>query len=193
MHFRVIAAALLWMMLSSGLPLSAAADDSATRYISDETAITLRADKGMNAAVAALLKSGAKVELIEDDTASGYSRVKVSPGREGWVLTRYLSNEPAARERLVAVQSKLAEQQAMVRKLEGDVIRLREAAVVSGNAARPAVDPAPASAQDPAPGQGSDPVLVGTGIGLFVAGLLSGLLIPMLRRGKPRRRAGAAA
>lgn len=186
MPFRVIAAALLWMTALCALSTAVRADDAATRYISDETAITLRADKSMTAAVAALLKSGAKVELLEDDTASGYSRVKVAPGREGWVLTRYLSTEPAARERLAGVQSELAEQQAHVRKLESEVARLRETATISGGAVRPAIDP-PTSDVKPRP----DPVLLGTGAGLFVAGLLTGILVTILRRPRPRRRPGS--
>lgn len=186
MHFRVAAAASLWTIVLSGLSPAIWADDAATRYISDETAITLRADKGMNAAVEALLKSGAKVELIENDGASGYSRVRVAPGREGWVLTRYLSTEPAARERLAAAHSALAEETANVRKLEGALVRLRQSTQIGGSAVRAASDPPaipPASLRP-----SSDPVLVGTGAGLFIAGLLTGLLIPMVRRAKPRKR-----
>jgi hypothetical protein len=125
------------------------------------------------------------VELLEDDSASGYSRVKVAPGREGWVLTRYLSTEPAARERLVGVQAELAEQQAQVRKLEGELARLRETATISGGAVRPAIDP-PAEPVKPR----TDPVLLGTGAGLFIAGLLTGMLVTMMRRPRARRRAG---
>ncbi|TDU30846.1 SH3 domain protein [Panacagrimonas perspica] len=186
MHARAIAAALLWMTA----PLGVHAGDSDTRYISDETAVTLREDKGMSAPVAALLKSGAKVQLLENDADSGYSRVKVAPGRDGWVLTRYLSTEPAARERLAATLSELTQQQAMVRKLESENLRLRESAKKTGAPA-----PVVAAVESPVmagPGsstlsQGSDAVLMGTGAGLFIAGLLTGLLIPMIRRTRSPR------
>jgi hypothetical protein len=193
MDFRVSAAALLWMTVLLGLPASAWSDDTATRYISDETAVTLRADKNMNATVAQLLKSGAKVELIEDDVPSGYSRVKVGPGHEGWVLTRYLSTEPAARERLAAVQAQLADEKAMVRKLQNDLLRQRAPAPVGGGAVRPAVDPsASAPASGPPPPPPTDAVVLGTSAGLFIAGLLTGLLIPLLRRAQPRKRRSLA-
>lgn len=172
---------------------SAQDGDASRRYISDETAITLRQDKGMNAPVAALLKSGTRVELLEDDKASGYARVRVAPGREGWVLARYLSNEPAARERLGAMQSQLTEQQASVRKLEADNLRLREAAGRSprGLPAAEIVQTAglaPAAVPEAAPRM-RDVVSMVTGAGLFVAGLLAGLLIPLIpTRGARRSR-----
>lgn len=184
-------AAVLLLALGS-LWTAASAQPVATRYISDETAITLREDKGMNAPVAALLKSGTKVELMEEDAASGYARVRVAQGREGWVLARYLSTEPAAREKLAAAQSEIAEQQARVRQLENEVTRLREAAAAASTAApaRPQADErAPPRAQDaPQPElDASEPVVMFTGAALFIAGLLTGLLIPMLPRARPRR------
>lgn len=176
----------LWAL---GTPAQAA---PGVRYISDETAITLREDKGMNAPVAALLKSGSKVDLLEEDSASGYSRVRVAPGREGWVLARYLSTEPAAREKLAGVQSQLAEQQARVRKLETDNARLRESAAAGARSMPGTAVSAPVDEPDdhePATDKPSEPVVMATGAGLFIAGLLAGLLIPLvLPRGKPRQR-----
>jgi len=188
MDSRVLVVTSLWML--GLLSTSAVAQRGATRYISDETAITLREDKGMNAPVAALLKSGTPVELIEEDSASGYTRVRVGPGREGWVLARYLSTEPAARERLAALQSQFAEQQAQLREFESENQRLREAAAVSGMKPPPAIDP-PSAGGEAAHAPPTETVVMITGAGLFVAGLLSGLLIPMIVGGRPRRRWGS--
>ncbi len=160
-----------------------------TRYISDETAVTLRQDKGMAAEVVALIKSGARVELIESDEASGYSRVRVGPGREGWVLTRYLTDQPAAREKLAAVSASLADQQARVRQLELEVQRLRTAANAStvgvGAAPRPAAaTPAPTADDD-----GYTWSEFFTGAALFLVGLLMGLIASqVLAQGRRRRR-----
>lgn len=191
----IVAARPLWLTLSLLLFGSCAwAQGGTTRYISDETAITLREAKGMSSPVAALLKSGTKVELIEEDSASGYSRVRVGPGREGWVLARYLSTEPAARERLAALQSQMAEQQATVRKLENDNARLRENASARVRAASSSARPTAADDTDadeePAATK-SETVVMVTGAGLFIAGLLAGMLIPLVLRGKPRRGWGA--
>lgn len=169
---------------------------SAVRYISDETAITLRQDKGMNAPVAALLKSGTRVEMLEDDKPSGYARVRVAPGREGWVLSRYLSNEPAARERLAAVQSQFADQQALVRRLEAENARLRANASSQSGEMQPAVPVAPSASSDvktveeeQSSSSGLHEVVsMVTGAGLFVAGLLAGLLVPLIPLGGRRSR-----
>lgn len=188
----VVARPLCWVFCLASFVTCAWADNGSTRYISDETAITLREDKGMSAPVAALLKSGTKVELIEEDSASGYSRVRVGPGREGWVLARYLSTEPAARERLGAMQSQLAESQALARKLEAENARLRESLAERSKAAAGAA-PAPAATDasdetDVDRGVPSQTAAMVTGAGLFIAGLLAGILIPMVVRTRPRRR-----
>jgi SH3 domain protein len=185
---RTAAAALL-LMLSWLLPHTGASAQADVRYISDETAITLREDKGMNAPVAALLKSGTRVQLLQEDAVSGYSKVRVAQGREGWVLARYLSNEPAARERLATVQAQLAEQQALVRRLEGENLRLRQAGAPPS--ATPVAATAPvvaAPATDSAAVTPGPNAMMVTGAGLFVAGLLSGVLILMIPRSRPRKR-----
>jgi SH3 domain protein len=188
----VVATRPLWLslcLLLFGSSCAWAQGSGATRYISDETAITLREDKGMNSPVAALLKSGTKVELIEEDASSGYSRVRVAPGREGWVLARYLSNEPAARERLAAVQSELAEQKAAVRKLESDNARLRETAAAARSGASASASGEQTPENEPAASAAkSETAAMVTGAGLFVAGLLAGMLIPLVLRPKQRRR-----
>lgn len=176
------------LCLSASL-VSAQNPDSSVRYISDETAITLREDKGISANVAGLLKSGTRVELLESDAASGYARVRVAAGREGWVLTRYLSTEPAARERLAVVQSQLNEQQTILRRLQTENARLRQQVAT----AAPAAAAAPVAAVEAeletgeVQEQPNDVVSMITGAGLFMVGLLAGLMIPLLPRGGRRR------
>lgn len=186
----VRAAAVFVLILAAIGVVPVSAQSVATRYISDETAITLRENKGMNAPVAALLKSGTKVELIEEDSASGYSKVRVAQGREGWVLARYLSTEPAAREKLVAVQAQLAEQQALVRKLENENAKLRQTSAASVSAPAPPIALAaePMESEPLAGARPSDSVVMFTGAALFIAGLLAGLLIPLVTRPRTRRR-----
>lgn len=189
MRFRVWPGPIL-LLLICVLPVAAQEADTGVRYISDETAITLREDKGMNAPVAALLKSGTRVELLQTDASSGYARVRGPQGREGWVLARYLSTEPAARERLVAVQSRLAELQALAHKLEAENARLRAAAVATPASAEPATADCPEpTAAVAAPVQGPGEIVSQlTGAGLFVAGLLGGLLIPLILHRDGRRK-----
>ena len=60
-----------------------------------------------------LLRSGTPVELLEEDADSGYSRVRLNDGTEGWIITRYLQALPSGRDRLAKEESRssaLAEQ-----------------------------------------------------------------------------------
>jgi SH3 domain protein len=54
-----------------------------------------------------MLPSGTALEVVERDAESGYSKVRTTAGTEGWVLTRYLMNEPSAREQLERLTSRL--------------------------------------------------------------------------------------
>mgnify|MGYP001182369411 FL=1 len=71
-----------------------------TRYVSDQLEVTLRRGPTLSHAILRMLKSGTPVEVLEVDKESGHTRVKMSNGQEGWILTRYLSAEPTARVQL---------------------------------------------------------------------------------------------
>jgi SH3 domain protein len=78
-----------------------------TRFVSDELEITMRNGKSVKFAIRKMLSSGTKLDVIETDP-TGYSKVRTSNGIEGWVLTRYLDNQPSSRDRLAASEQKAA-------------------------------------------------------------------------------------
>jgi SH3 domain protein len=78
-----------------------------TRFVSDELEITMRNGKSVKFAIRKMLSSGTKLDVIETD-ATGYSKVRTENGTEGWVLTRYLDNQPSSRDRLAASEQKAA-------------------------------------------------------------------------------------
>lgn len=78
-----------------------------TRYVSDELEITMRNGQGVKFAIRKMLTSGTKLDVVETDP-SGYSKVRTENGTEGWVLTRYLDNQPSSRNRLAASEQKVA-------------------------------------------------------------------------------------
>lgn len=177
---RTVWAGLLWAMAGA---LQAQDPAPQIRYISDDTAITLRADRSIDAPVSGLLKSGARVELLETDPGSAYSRVRVA-GQEGWVLTRYLSPIPAARERLAQAEVRLAEQAARIDALDAENARLRAVAEATGGSAGRRI-------LGDAQGEPGALTRTLTAVGLVVAGVLTGLLIPLLpgvRRRRPAHR-----
>jgi SH3 domain protein len=91
-----------------------------TRYVSDRTIVELRRGPSTEYLILRNLEAGERVDVLEQDEAAGYSRVRVTDqGTEGWILTRFLTAEPIARERLAAAERNLATARERVTTLEG--------------------------------------------------------------------------
>lgn len=88
-----------------------------TRYVSDMMEVTMRSGKGTGYGITRMLRSGTAVQVLEIDKQTGYSKVRTDNGREGWVLSRFLMNEQAARERLTASEKNLTKLELDNRKL----------------------------------------------------------------------------
>lgn len=89
------------------LVLVASAAGAQARYVSDRFEVLLRTGTSTQHAIVKALMSGTRVEVLQNDPDSGYSRVRTTDGLEGWVLTRYLMEEPAARDLLAAANSRV--------------------------------------------------------------------------------------
>jgi len=96
----------LWAISLLGLGLSpwAAAEPV---WVSDQFEVMLRSGPSTSNAIERMLPSGTALEVLERDLDAGYARVRTAVGTEGWVLSRYLMNEPSAREQLVTLTSRL--------------------------------------------------------------------------------------
>ena len=97
-----------------------------TRYVSDTLEITMRSGKGTNFGITRMLRSGTPVEVLEVDKKSGYTQVRTKSGKEGWVLSRFLMNGQAARDRLATAEKNLAELELENRKLTTTMATLTE-------------------------------------------------------------------
>jgi SH3 domain protein len=80
---------------------------AAPAWVTDQFEITLRSGPSTSNAIQLMIDSGLRLEVLERDAESGYSRVRTPGGTEGWVLNRYLMNEPSAREQLEKLTSQL--------------------------------------------------------------------------------------
>lgn len=98
-----------------------------TRYIGDQLKVPMRDQPGKRSKIIKMIDSGAAVEFVVADKESGYSLVKFA-GKEGWVLSRNLSKQPSARQRLKAAEKKLQKLNAVNAELDS---RLEE--LSSGN------------------------------------------------------------
>ena len=95
----LIASAALFIALSSfSLNTQAAVEK---RYVADSLWLQLRSGPGNDFRILKALKSGEHLIFIEEDLEKKYTKVKTSKGLEGWVLTRFLVNEPIAKEKLI--------------------------------------------------------------------------------------------
>jgi SH3 domain protein len=88
------------------ISLSAQAE---TRFVTDELEVDLRSGTSTQHRIVRMLPSGTALEVLSEDKDSGYSRVRLPGGAEGWILTRFLSRTPSARARLADTEKKLAE------------------------------------------------------------------------------------
>lgn len=78
---------------------------AATRYISDELSINMRRGPGTGYGISELLKAGTQVQTL--DEANGWTKLRTPEGEVGYVLTRFLSTQPAARDRIQTIETQL--------------------------------------------------------------------------------------
>ncbi len=75
---------------------------SQSMYINDTLLVPLRSGEGTGFRIVHKgLKSGMKLEILEQNKQSGYSKILTPGGVEGYLPTRYLTSTPIAKIRLI--------------------------------------------------------------------------------------------
>jgi SH3 domain protein len=82
-----------------------------TRYVTDQSEVTMRRGESTDYKIERMLPSGEAVDELSTNKETGYSRIRTQDGTTGYVLTRQLLDEPTARDRLAAMEARLAELQ----------------------------------------------------------------------------------
>lgn len=120
----------LILVLATGLQASAIA---AERYISDELFIYYHSGPGTQYRILGSMNSGTPVTILDRQRQSGYVKVRDPKGREGWLEGKYLTSEPAARERIPALEnalseakSTLTEKQVIISQQEQQISQLKQ-------------------------------------------------------------------
>lgn len=90
-----------------------------TKYVGDHLIITLRSGQGSQHKIIKTITTGTKLEILEELPDIGYARVSLEDGTEGWVRTQYLSDIPAAKDRLARLETRYE-------KLKGKAAARRE-------------------------------------------------------------------
>ncbi len=100
-------------------------------WVTDQLEITLRTGPSTSNAIRLSLSSGTRIEILEELPEEGYTRVRTAGGTEGWVISRYLMNEPSAREQLADLTQQLSnasdEGSSLATQLNGIRAEYREA------------------------------------------------------------------
>ncbi len=76
----------------------------ATKYVTDEFEIMLRTGQSTQHEIRRQIKSGTPLEILQE--SDGYTNVRMPTGVEGWVLSRYLMDQPSGRDRLAALEKR---------------------------------------------------------------------------------------
>jgi len=86
-----------------------------TLYIVDQIKLPMRTGQSTSHAIVRMLPSGMAVEILEAGE-KGYTHIRAPGGKDGWILSRYLMNMPAARDRLTTAEMKVAKYNALNEK-----------------------------------------------------------------------------
>jgi SH3 domain protein len=109
---------LLSILLGSGQALAAE-----TMYVTDVFEVTMRSGTSTANSIVRMLQSGEAVTVLERDLVSKYSLVQSSDGKQGYVISRYLMDQPSARDRLADLETRFEEQS---RRIESQQTRIAE-------------------------------------------------------------------
>lgn len=80
-----------------------------TNYITDNFEVMLRTGPSIQNKIVVPLSSGTQIEVLRIDAGNGHSQVQLSSGEIGYLLTRFISDKPSARNRLSIVENQLAQ------------------------------------------------------------------------------------
>ncbi|MDA0977643.1 MAG: TIGR04211 family SH3 domain-containing protein [Proteobacteria bacterium] len=118
-----------WLLFAVSLMACNFSVRADTVYIRDTLYVPLRGGQSSEYRILHRgLKSGTRLERLEENEESGYSRVRLADGMEGWIQTQYLVDEPIAQSRLDAVQQQLEELEA---RYQQTLLKLRSASEAS--------------------------------------------------------------
>ena len=96
------------------------------RYVTDVFEVTMRSGTSTSNSIVRLLPSGEAVTVLEEDPESQYSLVETDDGKQGYVLSRFLTASPAARETLQELLVKYEKQQLQVSEQQAEIDQLKQ-------------------------------------------------------------------
>ena len=98
------------------------------RYVTDSLKLEARQGPSLNHKIIQMLPSGTRVTVLGEDEQTGYSHIAVDDGTEMWILTRFLMDEPAARDQLAGALEKFNREREISRDLASQLETLGQTA-----------------------------------------------------------------
>jgi SH3 domain protein len=96
-----------------------------TRYVSDELKVPMRSGASNKHRILRFLKSGTQLKVLETDDDSGFSKIALRDGKEGWVENGDMMSQPSARDRIVVANNKLSKSREAVKELKSTIAELK--------------------------------------------------------------------
>ncbi len=192
-----LAAALLFAQLLVAPALHA--QSSKPQYISDEISVSIRERPSNDAPSLGTIKSGMRVTVLETLGPDSFTRIKTTDGREGWITSRFVSPEPAAKDQLLQLRKDLGEANSRAQSLQSELdaakLQLQKAAPafeLAGEneklrAAMAEAERGAAELRGRYDEESQRRKTLVAGAALVGGGILLGLILPWLGRGKKRR------
>jgi SH3 domain protein len=193
-----------WVRLCGGpalllwAPLALAQPEGQQQYISDDISVTIRQKPSNDALSLGVVKSGARVTVLDSLGADSFAHIRTADGRDGWITARFLSAQPAAKEQMVQLKQQLeqahGQAQSLQRELDSaqqQLAKARPALEMAGENDKLRADIAQREQQVSElerqyDGERARRDTLATGAGLVGGGILLGLLLPWVGTRKKR-------
>lgn len=106
----------------------------AATYVSDKLEAQLRTGPSTQHKIVRILNAGMPVTVLEEDKENGYSRITTENGIEGWILTRYLTENQPARAQLENASQKMDSLGLENRQLRAELDSIKKQLAEASNA-----------------------------------------------------------
>ncbi|TVR65001.1 MAG: TIGR04211 family SH3 domain-containing protein [Candidatus Competibacteraceae bacterium] len=79
-----------------------------TVYATDSCTLPVRSGTSTEYRILRMVDSGTPLEILGSGTTQGYTRVRTPEGVAGWILTRYLMDQPSPRDQVLQLEERVA-------------------------------------------------------------------------------------
>jgi len=90
-----------------------------TRYATDDFTVPVRSGASTRHKILRMVSSGTPLEILRTSD-EGYTQVKTPEGTVGWILTRYLMDQPPTREQVTQLEERMAVLESENQTLRGE-------------------------------------------------------------------------